>query len=81
MALGIPSVASPVGVNSIIIDDGMNGFLAKTQKEWEEKLELLISSKSLRKSIGLYGRKTVEDHFSLEKYRSVLLSKLNQVVD
>ena len=42
MALGIPSVASPVGVNSKIITDGENGFLAKTPEEWEEKLSKLI---------------------------------------
>ena len=81
MALGIPSVASPVGVNSIIIDDGVNGFLAKTNEEWEEKLELLISNESLRKSLGMNGRKTVEDDYSLEKYQELLLSKFNQVVD
>ena len=81
MALAIPSVASPVGVNSKIILDRVNGFLAKTNEEWEEKLEILISNKSLRKAIGMNGRKTVENDYSLEKYQSILLSKLNQMVE
>ncbi len=81
MALGIPSVASPVGVNSRIITDGENGFLAMTNEEWEENLEILISNKSLRKAIGINGRKTVEDDYSLEKYQSGLLFYLNQVFE
>jgi len=39
MALGIPSVASPVGVNSKIITDGKNGFLANPHEEWEAKVK------------------------------------------
>ena len=37
MALGIPTVCSPVGVNTDIIHDGENGFLATTVDEWVEK--------------------------------------------
>jgi len=40
MAVGIPSVSSPVGVNSEIVDDGVNGFLAMNEEEWVEKLSL-----------------------------------------
>jgi len=32
MALGIPTMCSPVGVNSEIIQDGMNGCIAATEK-------------------------------------------------
>jgi glycosyltransferase involved in cell wall biosynthesis len=48
MAFGKPSVMSPVGVNSEIISDGINGFLASTQEEWIEKLSLLIEAVSKR---------------------------------
>src|SRR5262249_58489724 len=34
MGLGIPTVASPVGVNRVIVQDGVNGFLARTDAEW-----------------------------------------------
>ena len=38
MALELPAVASPVGVNSKIINHGVNGFLCNTPEEWEEAL-------------------------------------------
>lgn len=67
MALGIPAVASPVGLNREIVIDGINGFLAKTEKEWIEKLSLLIEDESLRRELGARGVKTVEENFSLEQ--------------
>jgi glycosyltransferase involved in cell wall biosynthesis len=55
MAMGIPCVASPVGVNTEIIQDGVNGFLAKDEKEWIEKLTLLIENPELRQKLGKAG--------------------------
>lgn len=64
MALGIPTVCSPVGVNSTIIKDGDNGFLADGPGEWVEKLKRLIHSPELRRQIGSKGRETVENEYS-----------------
>lgn len=64
MALSIPTICSPVGVNSTIIRDGENGFLAGGKQEWIEKLKKLLHSFELRKKIGLAGRKTVEEGYS-----------------
>jgi glycosyltransferase involved in cell wall biosynthesis len=64
MALGIPTVCSPVGVNSEIIQDGVNGFLADTEDEWVEKLKRLLHDKDLRARLGAAGRKTVETKYS-----------------
>ncbi len=64
MALGIPTICSPVGVNSTIIQDGENGFIADGKDEWIEKLKKLLHSFELRKKIGLAGRKTVEESYS-----------------
>ncbi len=66
MAFEIPTVMSPVGVNTEIIDDGVNGFLASTEEEWIEKLSLLIESPELRSSLGKAGRKTVQEKYSFE---------------
>jgi glycosyltransferase involved in cell wall biosynthesis len=64
MALGIPTVCSPVGVNTDIIQDGENGFIAGTVDEWVEKLGQLIRSFELRQRLGLAGRTTVESRYS-----------------
>ncbi len=65
MALELPAVASPVGVNSKIINHGVNGFLCKTAKEWEETLKILIEDSSLRKKMGVNGRNTVVENYSV----------------
>lgn len=64
MALGIPTICSPVGVNTTIIRDGENGFIASSDSDWVEKIKLLINSQELRKKIGLAGRITVERDYS-----------------
>jgi len=79
MALGIPAVCSPVGVNREIIQDGVNGFLANSEEEWIEKLSKLIKDHSLRKEIGIAGRKTVEERYSLARNGPVFLDILNNI--
>ena len=64
MALGIPTVCSPVGVNTDIIQDDQNGFIAGTEDEWVEKLTRLLRSRELRQRLGQAGRATVEQHYS-----------------
>ncbi|HNP82480.1 MAG TPA: glycosyltransferase family 4 protein [Nitrospira sp.] len=65
LAVGVPSVASPVGVNRDIIANGENGFLAATEQEWYERLETLCRQPQLRARMGQAGRRTVEEQYSL----------------
>jgi glycosyltransferase involved in cell wall biosynthesis len=64
MALGVPTVCSPVGVNSEIIRDGETGLLASTDDEWVEKLSGLLRSAGERARLGRAGRETVESRYS-----------------
>ena len=64
MALGIPTICAPVGVNTDIIQDNENGFIAGSEDEWVEKLSLLAQNPELRKRLGDAGRQTVEQKYS-----------------
>ena len=64
MGLAIPCIISPVGVNTTIVRDGENGFLADTTPEWIEKIKLLLHSPELRRKLGQAGRETVEREYS-----------------
>jgi len=79
MAVGVPVVASDVGVNKEIIQDGVNGFLAASEQEWSDKLLLLIKDPELRREIGLAGRKTVEERYSLDVNAPKLLRAFQDV--
>jgi len=64
MALGIPPVVSPVGVNATIVRDGENGFHARSESEWVERIELLLRNPELRARLGAAARRTVEETYS-----------------
>jgi len=64
MALGIPTVCSPVGMNARLIRDGENGYLAADESEWLDKLTKLLRSSELRHRLGVQGRLAVEAEFS-----------------
>ena len=80
MALEIPAVMSPVGVNTQIIRHGENGFLANSDEEWIEILSRLIESAELRKKIGIEARKTVETEYSVLSQREYYLRYFRQVL-
>jgi glycosyltransferase involved in cell wall biosynthesis len=80
MALGIPSICSPVGVNSDIIQDGDNGLLAATEDEWIERLTQLLRSAELRARLGAAGRATVEAKYSASAQAPRVYEVLRAVV-
>jgi glycosyltransferase involved in cell wall biosynthesis len=66
MACGIPVIASPVGMNSKVVRNGVNGFLASNPLEWTKAITKLINDSELRKVLGENGRRLVEQQYSLE---------------
>ncbi len=77
-ACGRAAVASPVGVNSVVVDQGINGFLASTVEQWIESLSMLRDNVSLRQRMGALGRQKVETFYSLHKTAPRLASLLKQ---
>ncbi|MBL7952474.1 MAG: glycosyltransferase family 4 protein [Flavobacteriales bacterium] len=80
MGLGIPAIMSPVGVNSTIINDGENGFLATDTAEWVEKVSRLVEDPELRRRIGAAARRTVEDHYSVNAWQDAYLRHFNALI-
>lgn len=66
MACGLPVVASPVGVNAEIVEDGGNGFLAGDTGEWVAALERLMGDSALSERLGDAGRHKVQERYCLE---------------
>jgi glycosyltransferase involved in cell wall biosynthesis len=66
MACGLPVVASPVGVNTSIIEHGVNGFLAESDDEWRDALTTLLADSALRKRMGAAGRNKVISTYSIQ---------------
>jgi len=76
MAAGLPAIASPVGVNKVIVRDGTTGFLARTSEEWMRAFEALAESKDLRARMGRAGRQVVEREYSTTVVAPRLLETL-----
>lgn len=81
MALGVPAVCSAVGTSVEVIRDGENGFLAANGDQWLEHLTRLVDDAALRKTIGLAGRQTVEERYSMRKCASSFAGALRSVVE
>jgi glycosyltransferase involved in cell wall biosynthesis len=79
MAHALPVVASPVGANCEIVEDGVNGFLADGEEAWVSRLGELLDSPALRQTIGERGRATVAERYSVEGAAENLVSALNLI--
>jgi glycosyltransferase involved in cell wall biosynthesis len=80
MGCSRPVVASPVGVNKKIVEQGETGFLASSTEEWVTALRTLKENRSLRLEMGKNGRTKVEREYSLQVAAPRLASILAQCV-
>ena len=81
MACGAPVVASDVGMNRELIEDGVNGFLASTPEAWVETLTRLLADAAQRQRMGLAARRTIEERYAVRAHAPPLLQVLRDVVD
>jgi glycosyltransferase involved in cell wall biosynthesis len=65
MSLGMPVVASPVGINSMLVEAWVNGFPAVTEEDWFARLSLLVCDETLRIKLGRAGRAKAEREYQL----------------
>lgn len=78
MACGVPVVATPIGVNTRIVEHGRNGYLAGNEQEWLVALQELMGDPSLRERMGRQGRIKFEKQYSLGVTAPILLSVLKK---
>ncbi|GAB3219751.1 glycosyltransferase family 4 protein [Algoriphagus aestuariicola] len=65
MACGLPVVASPVGMNKELVCHGRNGFLAQSDKDWEESLLQLLENPEIRQAMGKEGKGLIARDYTL----------------
>lgn len=79
MAIGIPCVASPVGMNCEVVHHGVTGYLAAGSEEWEASLLDLASSLTLRRRMGLAARQRFIDYYSGSMVAKKWIDLINKI--
>jgi len=78
LAAGVPSVASPVGVNTQIIENSSGGFLAQGIDQWVSALSQLLRDPDMRKAMGAKARQWAKNEMTLESQAPRLIDFLDQ---
>jgi glycosyltransferase involved in cell wall biosynthesis len=79
MACARPVIASPVGANRDIVQEGVNGYLADAPQDWYAALSALANNAELRRTMGQRGRALVEQKYCVEVTAPKLLALMRGV--
>jgi glycosyltransferase involved in cell wall biosynthesis len=74
MALGMPALVSPVGMNTEVVQNGTNGFVCATEQEWYRSLRQLLASQAERARQGTAARRTIMERYSVNSNTANFLS-------
>ena len=66
MALGIPPVATPLGANTSVIEDGVTGFLAHDDEAWYSILTRLVEDDELRVEVGQRAASVARERYTVQ---------------
>ncbi len=81
MAVGVPSVVSYTRTNAEIICNEKNGFLVTKETGWMDRLVYLIENRQARMSIGMAGRRTVEELCSVQRNAPKMIGIFRSLLD
>ena len=73
MALGIPTIASKVGVNKEIIQHGQNGYLAENLEEWAFCIRQILLEREAARLMAELGKRTVQQKYSVDANQGLYL--------
>ncbi|GAA4495749.1 glycosyltransferase family 4 protein [Hymenobacter ginsengisoli] len=65
MALGIPALVSPVGMNTEVVQNDVNGYVCREPEEWYQYLRQLLTDAQHRQTLGHAARATIEQRYSV----------------
>lgn len=80
MAIALPFVASPVGVNAELLRGEEAGFAAQTPGDWHDALRLLAKDRATAARMGAEGRRIVEESYSVKRNAPELAKIFREVV-
>ncbi|MGC9272035.1 glycosyltransferase [Acidiphilium sp.] len=80
MAAARPTIGSPVGANTTIIQDGITGWLASTPAEWTDRLRHLRDNPTLRHTMGIAARDRAAAHYALQATAPHLATAIRRLV-
>lgn len=75
MSMALPVIATPIPSYEAVIEHGVNGFLARSARDWTTCLQALRDP-DLRREIGLAARKSVAHRFSMAEQARKLMRVL-----
>jgi glycosyltransferase involved in cell wall biosynthesis len=73
-ACGIPAIASPVGVNTLVTLHNKTGFIASSKEEWKIYLKELLNNAQLRSEMAVNARHHIEKNYSLNSLFPAFIS-------
>lgn len=77
LALGIPAVVSPVGVNKEIVQEAENGYLCSAPEEWLGRLRELASNGPLLARLSKNTRQGIVEKYSVLSQAHRYLEQVN----
>lgn len=80
MAAGLPVIASPVSVQTEIVQDGITGILADTDHDWLEAITLLAGNPQLRNKMGEAGQLHCQQGYSIQAGCKKMLQDLDHLL-
>ncbi len=79
MACGIVSVASAVTTNLEIVDDGIDGFLVRSDRDWPSTLRRVIGQRGRFEEIGRRAIAKVVTRYSLDAHQGRYLAFVREL--
>ena len=77
MALGIPPIVSPVGMNTTLVEHEKDGFICHTLEEWETTLRFLLDNHQHRMKLGKDARKKIIEAYSVLSTQESFIALFN----